>query len=138
MPGDAVPPVRVPLDLDVDLDPLEEVIARIRVILRRTQDVPSSESGSAVGVNGLMRSVGTTIAGAVMAAILTSQTVALAPGTPEIPTHDAFKLCFLVGAAAALLGAGLALCVTRAKTKNASLADAGEPNQAGEPEPARS
>jgi MFS family permease len=101
-------------------------------------NVPSSESGSAVGVNGLMRSVGTTIAGAVMAAILTSQTVSLMPGTPEIPSHDAFKLCFLVGAAAALLGAGLALCVSRAKTKTASLADAGEPSQAGEPEPARS
>lgn len=101
-------------------------------------NVPSSESGSAVGVNGLMRSVGTTIAGAVMAAILTSQTVAIVPGTPEIPTHDAFRLCFLVGAAAALLGAGLALCVSSAKAKTASLADAGEANQSGEPEPARS
>lgn len=101
-------------------------------------NTPAHESGSAVGVNGLMRSVGTTIAGAVMAAILTSQTVAIVPGAPEIPTHDAFKLCFIVGAGAALLGAALALCVSRAKANAASLADAGQSDPLGEPEPARS
>ena len=36
--------------------------------------VPMNEAGSAVGINALMRSVGTTVAAAVMAAILTSNT----------------------------------------------------------------
>src|SRR5699024_1692766 len=40
-------------------------------------NVPGEESGAAVGLNSLMRAVGTTIAGAVMAAILTSRTVTL-------------------------------------------------------------
>ena len=36
--------------------------------------VPMTEAGSAVGINGLMRSIGTTVASAVMAALLTSST----------------------------------------------------------------
>lgn len=84
-------------------------------------NTPPSEASSAVGVNGLMRSVGTTIAGAVMAAILTSQTMELAPGMPAIPTHDAFRVCFLVGAGAALVGACIALLVPRQRRAAASL-----------------
>lgn len=75
-------------------------------------NVPDSESGASVGVNGLMRSVGTTVAGAVMAAILTSQTLDLGGGV-EIPDKGAFQLCFLVGAAAAFAGALVALLVPR-------------------------
>ncbi len=76
-------------------------------------NVPKGESGSSVGVNSLMRSLGTTTAGAVMAALLTSQTQVLAPGTPPIPTATAFQLCFAVGAVAALAGAGITLLVPR-------------------------
>ncbi|WP_229051581.1 MFS transporter [Aeromicrobium sp. Leaf350] len=75
-------------------------------------NVPAHEAGSGVGVNALMRSVGTTIAGAVMAAILTSKTIELAPGT-TIPSEGAFQLCFIVGAGAALAGALVALLVPR-------------------------
>ena len=39
-----------------------------------------------------------------MAAILTSKTMELAPGV-TIPDHDAFKVCFIVGAGAAISGA---------------------------------
>jgi EmrB/QacA subfamily drug resistance transporter len=74
-------------------------------------NVPLHEAGSGVGVNALMRSVGTTVAGAVMAAILTSDTTRL--GGVEIPAEGAFRLCFLVGAAAALAGALVALLVPR-------------------------
>ena len=77
------------------------------------ENSPRHEAGSAVGVNTLARSVGTTIAGAVMATLLTSQTMALAPGTPGIPTGDAFRLCFLFGAAAAIGGGLLALTIGR-------------------------
>ena len=67
--------------------------------------VPPNEAASAVGINGLMRSVGTSVAAAVMAALLTSSTTRI--GTFELPTQGAFQLCFIVGAAA-FVGAGLA------------------------------
>lgn len=75
-------------------------------------NVPADEAGSGVGVNALMRSVGTTIAGAVMAAILTSTTIELAPGV-SVPSESAFQVCFVVGAGAALAGALVALLVPR-------------------------
>lgn len=74
-------------------------------------NIPASEAGSGVGVNGLMRSVGTTIAGAVMAAILTSSTIDM--GGHAIPDSTAFRLCFIVGAVAALAGALVVLLVPR-------------------------
>ncbi|MFZ2172846.1 MAG: MFS transporter, partial [Rhodococcus sp. (in: high G+C Gram-positive bacteria)] len=72
------------------------------------------EAGSSVGVNSLMRSVGTTVAGAVMAAVLTSKTMDL--GGHSIPSESAFHLCLVVGAGAALAGALVALLVP-ARTK---------------------
>lgn len=72
--------------------------------------VPMNEAGSAVGINALMRSVGTTVASAVMAAVLTGITIA---GT-GVPSEGAFKVCFLVATAAAVLGAALALTIPRA------------------------
>lgn len=74
------------------------------------QNVPRTEAASSVGVNALMRSMGTTIAGAVMALVLTSQTTSLGAGV-EIPTHDAFRLCFFIGAAAAIAGSLVALLI---------------------------
>ncbi len=84
-------------------------------------NVPESEAGSSVGVNALMRSVGTTVAGAVMAAILTSRTMEFAPGV-EIPSMSAFQLCFLVGAAAAFGGALITLLVPRQREEAAAVA----------------
>ncbi|GAA3540646.1 MFS transporter [Aeromicrobium flavum] len=89
-------------------------------------NVPEDEAGSSVGVNALMRSVGTTIAGAVMAALLTSRTMEFAPGV-EIPTQDAFSLCFLVGAGFAFAGAAIALLVPRANGRGRTDAPAPEP-----------
>lgn len=74
-------------------------------------NVPMEEAGASVGVNALMRSIGTTVSGAVMAAVLTSRTTVLAPGTPAIPTEGAFKACFLIGAGAALVGAIVAVFI---------------------------
>src|SRR6478752_3216550 len=68
--------------------------------------VPMNEAGSAVGINALMRSVGTTVAAAVMAAILTSSSTG-------IPTEGAFKACFLVATVAAIAGGLLALTIPR-------------------------
>ncbi len=83
-------------------------------------NVPLVEAGSSVGVNALMRSVGTTLAGAVMAAVLTSDTVVLKAGTPAIPSSEAFKVCFLLGAGAAIAGALVALLVPRRGGKDAA------------------
>ncbi len=71
--------------------------------------VPEREAGAAVGLNGLMRSIGTTLASAVMVAILTSSTTSL--GGFSIPTEGAFRGCFLVGAVAAFVGAAIAAAI---------------------------
>ncbi|MFC3965680.1 MFS transporter [Nocardia jiangsuensis] len=79
------------------------------------ENVPASEAAAGVAFNALMRSIGTTVAGAVMAVVLTSRTTVLAPGGPEIPTVDAFRLCFVVGAVAAAVGAAVVLFIPRRK-----------------------
>jgi sugar phosphate permease len=73
--------------------------------------VPGREAGAAVGLNGLMRSLGTTLASAVMVTLLTSSTTSV--GGFEFPTRGAFQLCFLVGALAAFLGAAIAAFIPR-------------------------
>ncbi|MEO9328128.1 MFS transporter [Gordonia aurantiaca] len=71
--------------------------------------VPITEAGAAVGLNGLMRSLGTTVASAVMAAILASSTLSL--GGAEIPAESTFTWCFLVAAAAAFIGVAITLLI---------------------------
>lgn len=71
------------------------------------QNSPPRDAATAVGVNTLSRSIGTTIAGAVMATLLTSRTMSLG-GTP-LPTKGAFQACFVFGAVAAFAGSLLAL-----------------------------
>lgn len=71
-------------------------------------NVPLNEAASSVGVNSLMRSMGSTLAGAVMAIVLTSNLAASGAAT-----QWGFQLCFLIGAGAALAGAALTLCVPR-------------------------
>ncbi|MEP9417416.1 MFS transporter [Gordonia sp. VNQ95] len=73
--------------------------------------VPMTEAGAAVGLNGLMRSIGTTISSAVMAVLLTTSTISMAGS--DVPTHTTFKLCFLVGALAAFVGAAITLLIPK-------------------------
>ncbi|WP_206055643.1 MFS transporter [Nocardioides sp. GY 10127] len=68
------------------------------------------EAGAAVGLNALSRSVGTTLAAALMGTVLASNTTELAPGV-SLPTQGAFTACFLIGAAAAVVGVLLMLTV---------------------------
>lgn len=79
---------------------------------------PASEAAAAVGLNALSRSVGTTVASAVMAAVLTSQTLSL--GGHAVPTQAAFRWCFVIGAVAAFVGAALALVIPVASRREAS------------------
>ncbi|QYJ02646.1 MFS transporter [Nocardioides panacisoli] len=75
---------------------------------------PPHEAGSAVGVNTLMRSLGTTIASALMATVLTSSTMSLGP--VAVPTESAFRWCFVISAAAALVGVAIAATIPRRRT----------------------
>jgi MFS family permease len=77
--------------------------------------VPMSEAGAAVGLNGLMRSIGTTSASAVMALVLTSSTVAYGP--VDVPSHSAFRWCFLIGAIAAFVGVAITLFIPIARRR---------------------
>ncbi len=78
-------------------------------------NVPMSEAGASVGLNGLMRSVGTTVAGAVMAALLSSQIHVFFDADLDAMSGASaeftFRLCFLVGAAAAFVGALITLFI---------------------------
>lgn len=76
-------------------------------------NVPAAEASASVGLNSLMRSMGTTVAGAVMAVVLTSLSESPAPGAPAIPTETAFQACFAIGAVAAAVGAGVVLLIRR-------------------------
>ena len=72
---------------------------------------PAREAGSAVGVNTLMRSLGTTIASALMGTLLTSSTTSLGP--VDVPTEGAFQLCFIIGAVAAFVGVAITAAIPR-------------------------
>ena len=73
--------------------------------------VPPREAGSAVGLNALMRSMGTTLAAAVMGTILSSSTTRV--GTFQIPSQGAFQVCFVVGAVAAFAGVAIVALIPR-------------------------
>lgn len=82
---------------------------------------PPREAGSAVGVNALARSIGTTLAAALMGTVLTSSTTPV--GGVPVPTEGAFQLCFVLGAVAAFLGVAIAATIPR--TRPADRDDAG-------------
>jgi MFS family permease len=80
--------------------------------------VPMREAASAVGLNALMRSVGTTLAAAVMGTLLTSRTQSF--GGVEVPTMGAFQLCFVAGAVAAFVGVAITATIPRRQAESAS------------------
>ncbi len=61
---------------------------------------PPREAGSALGVNALSRSIGTTVASAVMATVLAGST-----------GRGGYELCFAIGAAAAFVGLAITALV---------------------------
>lgn len=80
--------------------------------------VPVHEAGSAVGVNALMRSIGTTLSAAVMATLLSSSTTSL--GAVSVPTEGAFQLCFGIGALAAFVGVAIGATIPARRRSTAS------------------
>ncbi|MDP0396548.1 MFS transporter [Tsukamurella strandjordii] len=73
--------------------------------------VPPNETGAAIGLNALMRSLGTTICSAVAAAIISAKSVTMAGHV--IPTAGAFQTIFVVAAVAALVAAVIAVFIPR-------------------------
>ena len=71
--------------------------------------VPLSETGSANSFNTLMRSVGTTIAGAVVGVVLAEMTTDF--GGHVLPSESGFKAGLLIGAGVALVAALIALAI---------------------------
>jgi MFS family permease len=64
--------------------------------------VPVTETASAIGVNTLMRSVGTTASSAVMTMILAHVTITV--GAATLPSAAGLRTTFVVAAAAAIIG----------------------------------
>jgi EmrB/QacA subfamily drug resistance transporter len=73
-----------------------------------TQAVRPTETGVATGMNTVMRTVGGVIGGQMGAALLTAYTI----GNTNLPSVRGFQIAFAASAAAALLGAVVAVFVT--------------------------
>lgn len=71
---------------------------------------PTRQMAAANGLNALMRTMGTATGSALVATILATSMVEIAP-SHEIPGESSYRLTFLVGAAAALTAAGLATAI---------------------------
>jgi MFS family permease len=75
------------------------------------RSVPQSETGASNGLNALSRSLGTSVAAAVVGVVLASYTVTL--DGVAVPTDAAFQLSFVLGGAAAVVALAVALFIPR-------------------------
>ena len=85
------------------------------------QAVPPTQTGEAIGVNALVRSVGASLGTQVSAAVLSASAVA----GSSLPTDRGYAVAFLVSAAVALLAGLVALAIPTARRP------AGEPAHRG-------
>lgn len=83
--------------------------AAMPMIIMRS--VPASETGVSNGLNALFRSIGTSSASAVMGGVLAALSVDV--GGAQIPTREAFAVCFWIALFAALIGTILTLFIPR-------------------------
>ncbi|HWT33321.1 MAG TPA: MFS transporter [Microbacterium sp.] len=75
------------------------------------RSVPPSETGASNGLNALFRSLGTSTAAAVVAAVLA--TFATEQGGTQVPTPWAFQLSFILGGIGAIVAFGVGLFIPR-------------------------
>jgi len=91
--------------------------------------VPVSETAAANGLNSLMRSIGTSLASAVMGAILAHMTVRM--GGFTLPSQNGFRTGLLVGGGGALVAALVVLAIPRQRPASAPAPAASQPGPAG-------
>ncbi|WP_301182562.1 MFS transporter [Subtercola boreus] len=73
--------------------------------------VPANETAAANGLNSVMRTLGSTVAAAVLGLILASNAVVV--NGHAIPTAASFQLCFIIAAVIALIGTVLAFLLPK-------------------------
>lgn len=81
------------------------------------QAVPATETGAANGLNTLMRALGTSVAAAVIAAILADSAVPF--GDTFVPSGEGFELAFVFGLVAAVACALIAVFIPKPKPHTA-------------------
>lgn len=77
------------------------------------QHMPHDQVGAGIGLNLLLRSVGTAIASAAMATVLAGSTTRV--DNVDVPTAGAFQVCLLLGVLASVVGMGLSVMALRGK-----------------------
>jgi EmrB/QacA subfamily drug resistance transporter len=87
-----------------------------------TEAVRPTETGIATGMNTVMRTVGGVIGGQVGAAILTAHAI----GDTGVPTARGYEIAFAIAAAAAFVGAVVAVFVTPTRLRRLVTAEAFE------------
>ncbi|HWH54799.1 MAG TPA: MFS transporter [Gaiellaceae bacterium] len=87
-----------------------------------TEAVRPTETGIATGMNTVMRTVGGVIGGQVGAAILTAHAI----GATGVPTARGYEIAFAIAAAAAFVGAVVAVFVTPTRLRRLVTAEAFE------------
>lgn len=73
--------------------------------------VPPTETAAANGLNSVMRTLGSTAAATIVGIILSTQVQVV--GGISVPTHEAFRLTFLVAAGVSLVGVLIAAFIPR-------------------------
>ncbi|KAA9090015.1 MFS transporter [Microbacterium radiodurans] len=73
------------------------------------RSVPPTETGASNGLNALFRSLGTSLAAALVGAVLA--TLSVPRGGVAVPTPAAFQMSFVLGIAAAAIALVVALCI---------------------------
>ena len=73
--------------------------------------VPAAETAAANGLNTFMRTLGTTLSSAVMAAVLAQLTISV--DSVNVPSYDGFRATFIIGATGATIAVVLSLLIPR-------------------------
>ena len=89
--------------------------------------VDRSEVGIATGINTVTRTIGGAFGSAVVAALLSADTI---PGTPGIPTEAAYTEAFVLACLGALLALAAAVAIPRVRERTGAPVGAAQPEAA--------